>query len=329
MRGNRANRRKKHALSGALFMMVIGVVLGGCSIIQVLNDAGMDGSGVVVAAPAGTAENGETATETGALATTAADPTVPTDPSGAAGIDEETEGAVPDGTTETATPPPSPTPKPDTATPPTIDQTDNNGKKLVALTFDDGPDNKYTTQVLDILKKNDVKATFFLVGTQVEKYPDTAKRIVDEGHSIGNHTWSHKDLTKQSDKVLDLEIDRTQEAIEDATGITPHLMRAPYGAFTDKVLNKIHTEDMKHIYWTVDTRDWAGTSVSTMHKNVLANTHQGAIILMHSFGGRKNALEHTITLLPSIIKDLRAKGYTFVTVDELIASGQAHDSVVK
>jgi polysaccharide deacetylase family sporulation protein PdaB len=202
-------------------------------------------------------------------------------------------------------------------------------RKLIALTFDDGPDSKYTAQILDILADNDVKATFFLVGLQVAKYPEVAKRIVDEGHAIGNHSWSHHDLTKLTATARDTEIDKTQQAILEATGVTPQLMRAPYGAISDSVLKTIHDEDMKHVYWTVDTRDWAGTSVADMHKNILKNTHSGAIILMHSFGGRNHALEHTIKLLPSIITELREKGYEFVTVDEMIEAGAAYASVVK
>lgn len=202
-------------------------------------------------------------------------------------------------------------------------------RKLVALTFDDGPDNKYTTRILDILKEQDVKATFFLVGTQVAKYPATAKRIVDEGHAIGNHTWSHSDLTKLSVKAMDLQIERTQQAIIEATGITPGLMRAPYGALSDDVLDAVHAEGLTHIYWTVDTKDWAGSSVANIRKNVHDHTHKGGIILMHSFGGKKNALDNTVKALPLIIKDLQDRGYELVTVNELIDSGQAHPSVIK
>lgn len=211
--------------------------------------------------------------------------------------------------------------------PPSKDKQDT--RKLVALTFDDGPDNNYTSDIMDILKEYKVHATFFVVGLQVVKYPEMAKRIVDEGHTIGNHSWSHKDLTKLTSIARDEEINKTQQAIKEATGIVPELMRAPYGAISDAVLKSIHNENMKHVYWTVDTRDWAGTAVADMHENVLANTDVGGIILMHSFGGRRNAIAHTIKLLPSLIEDLTAKGYEFVTVDELIEADQAYASIVK
>jgi len=202
-------------------------------------------------------------------------------------------------------------------------------RKLIALTFDDGPDHKYTPQILDILKEYDAKATFFLVGTQVEKYPDTAKRIVEEGHSIGNHSWSHEDLTKLSAKAAARQIAKAQQAIVEATGTAPRLLRAPYGAISEDVLKTAHDSDLLHVAWTVDTKDWAGSSVADMYKNVMDNSRDGGVVLMHSFGGRKNALEHTVKLLPSIIKDLRDQGYELVTVDELIDSGHYRSSVIK
>ncbi|RKP51644.1 polysaccharide deacetylase family protein [Cohnella endophytica] len=232
----------------------------------------------------------------------------------------------------TPAPTPTPTPKPPEVAvrPPEIHHPEQyKNRKLVALTFDDGPDNNYTTKILDILEEQHVKATFFLVGTQVVKYPATAKRIVDEGHSIGNHSWSHSDLSKLSGDALELQIGKTQQAIIQATGVTPGLMRAPYGALSDGVLDAIHRDGMKHIYWTVDTKDWAGSSVASIRKNVLDHTHKGGIILMHSFGGKKNALDHTVKVLPTIIKDLQARGYELVTVDELIDSEQVHPSVIK
>ncbi|WP_209752054.1 polysaccharide deacetylase family protein [Cohnella suwonensis] len=202
-------------------------------------------------------------------------------------------------------------------------------RKLVALTFDDGPDGKYTEEILGILKEKGVKATFFLVGTQVAKYPEVAKRIAEEGHDVGNHSWSHADLTKLSAQAMRDQLTKTQDAIFKATGVTSDLMRTPYGAYDDGVLKEIHDQDMTHVFWTVDTRDWAGTSVADMRKNMLSHTHKGGIILMHSFGGRKHAIDHTVALLPTIIEELQDKGYEFVTVNELIASGQAHASTVK
>jgi len=296
MRGNQLN--KWRTLSGTLILMTLAIWLSGCSILQEWNSNALAGPGIADAAtPTGTAS--------------------PTEP---AQSPDPTPDAVtkPSGEQTVPTPPPAP-----------VDKDKYKGRKLVALTFDDGPDGKYTAQILDVLRDYNVKATFFLVGQQVNKYPEVAQRIVEEGHSIGNHSWSHKDLTKLSSKARDEEIDKTQQAILKATGVTPQLMRAPYGALSDSVLKSVREYNMKHVFWTVDTRDWAGTSVSEMYKNVLTHTRQGGVILMHSFGGRKHAIEHTIKLLPSIIEDLGAKGYEFATVDELIESGQSLASVIK
>lgn len=206
---------------------------------------------------------------------------------------------------------------------------DYSGKKLLALTFDDGPDENYTPQILDLLKQYKVKATFFLVGLQADKYPEMAQRIAEEGHSIGSHSWSHKDLTRLDGEALAEEITGAQSAIAAAIGTEPHLFRAPYGALDDEVTATVREFDLTHVRWNIDPRDWAGTSVADMEKNILDNVRPGAVVLLHSFGGRKHAIENTIELLPQLIGQLEDEGYTLVTVDELIASGQASDSVIQ
>ncbi|MBW5445704.1 polysaccharide deacetylase family protein [Cohnella sp. CFH 77786] len=224
----------------------------------------------------------------------------------------------------------APKPSPAEAEKPTGSAGKAEKSKVVALTFDDGPDGKYTPQVLDILKKYNVKATFFVVGKQVEKYPDVTLRIVREGHDIGNHSWSHQDLTKLTGQALDDEIDRTQEAVAQAAGgYTPDLVRAPYGAISDSLLDYLHDRKFHHVYWSVDPRDWAGTPVAAMRENIRKHVRPGSVILLHSFGGRKHAIEHTVELLPQIIEDLRKAGYEFATVDEMIDAEEANASVIK
>lgn len=196
---------------------------------------------------------------------------------------------------------------------PDADKPDKN--KVIALTFDDGPDTRYTVQILDILKQKGVKATFFVVGTQAGKYPEIMKRIVDEGHAVGNHSNQHKDLSKLSEKGILGEITKADERIEEAVGFTPTLFRAPYGAVSDtlkKVLKKMKRE---LIGWNVDTRDWAGTSVSDMRKMIRNEAKPGGIILMHSFGGKH--IKNTVEALPGIIDDLEAMGYSFVTAGKM------------
>ncbi|MDQ6422535.1 polysaccharide deacetylase family protein [Paenibacillus sp. LHD-117] len=188
-------------------------------------------------------------------------------------------------------------------------------KKLVALTFDDGPDSKYTTAILDTLKEKGVKATFFVVGQQVAKYPEVLRRIANEGHTIGNHSQNHKDLKKQDKAGILSQIDQTDQAILEVLGEVPTLFRAPYGSVSDTLKQVLKNKGRRLAGWTVDTRDWAGTSVSEMRELIIHDTKPNGIILMHSFGGKH--IKNTVQMLPDVIDDLRELGYTFVTMDEI------------
>lgn len=192
---------------------------------------------------------------------------------------------------------------------------DHSNKKYVALTFDDGPDTKYTPAILDILKQHNVKATFFVVGTQVEKHGSVLQRILDEGHSVGNHSYNHANLTKLTNKEIVKQIEQTDELINAVIGFKPDWIRAPYGAVNDMVRESMKDDNRSFIGWDVDTRDWAGSSVQEMRQNINKNTKSDSIILMHSFGGKH--IKNTVELLPYIINDLQEKGFTLVTLDEL------------
>ncbi|MFB6365966.1 polysaccharide deacetylase family protein [Paenibacillus elgii] len=191
--------------------------------------------------------------------------------------------------------------------------------KQVALTFDDGPDPKYTPQVLDILKQYEAKATFFVVGRQVVNYPDVLKRIHDEGHSIGNHSWNHANLTKLSSAQIQKEIKSTDEAIEKIIGAFTPMVRAPYGAITASTRRSLTSAGRQIVDWTVDTKDWSGTASGDMVELVRKRTKNGGIVLMHSFGGKNGKLDNTIEALPLMIEALKQDGYAFVTVPELQA----------
>ncbi|TYP69604.1 polysaccharide deacetylase family protein [Paenibacillus methanolicus] len=192
------------------------------------------------------------------------------------------------------------------------------GDKLIALTFDDGPDHRYTPEILEILKASGAKATFFMVGTQLKKYPDTVKQIVADGHGVGNHTYHHANLAKLNENEIKQEIKTTDALFREAVGFVPHLVRAPYGSVSDVLKTVVRDNNRELVGWTVDTMDWDGATVTAMRGNVNKNARPGGIVLMHSFGSKH--LRNTVKLLPLIIKDLRAKGYTFVTVDELLAA---------
>ncbi|MGG1555155.1 polysaccharide deacetylase family protein [Paenibacillus ferrarius] len=191
------------------------------------------------------------------------------------------------------------------------------GSKKIALTFDDGPDHKYTPQVLDILKHSGVKATFFVVGDQVKKYPDVLRRIYAEGHAIGNHSWDHADLSKLTPTRIAQEIKQTDDSVKGLIGAVPSMVRAPYGAVSSAVKKEVELTGRPLVGWNVDPRDWAGTSVTDIVYNVQTHAKAGSIVLLHSFGGKDGKLDNTVEALPQIIALLQQNGFELVTVPEL------------
>lgn len=193
----------------------------------------------------------------------------------------------------------------------------NTNNKVIALTFDDGPDERFTPPILDVLKKHDVKATFFLLGSRIMKYPHVAKRIVEEDHSIGSHTYWHPDLTKTGVDNLVWEIEENEKEIELATKTKTNLFRAPYGAMNESLVEKLGEMDYRGIGWSVDSEDWRNLSAEKVKKNILADVHPGAIILMHSAGHWTQDLTGTVDALDEVIPMLKKKGYEFITVPEM------------
>ncbi len=193
--------------------------------------------------------------------------------------------------------------------------------KRIALTFDDGPDPHYTPQILDILKEKNVRATFFVLGNQVERYPKVLQRIVNEGHAIGNHTWSHPNLPRVMTQQVIEEIQTTQNIIEKTVGRRSDLFRAPYGAVTKADALLLEGMGMRTIGWTVDTLDWSGLSGNEIVSIVLRDISPGGIILQHNFEPHRQdarLLDGTVEALPRIIDELRAEGYHFVTIQTLL-----------
>jgi len=189
--------------------------------------------------------------------------------------------------------------------------------KVVALTFDDGPHPVYTPKVLEILKRYGVKATFFLIGKQVERYPEIARQIVAEGHEVGNHTYSHpKNLPKENWDEVRQEIEKCSEAIEQATGVRPKFFRPPWGFLNYKVLTLAQLEGYTLVFWTVSADHKDAPTPQAMAKRVLKLVHPCAIILMHD--GRIPSRWKDVKALPLIIEGLRKQGYKFVTLSELL-----------
>ncbi len=194
-------------------------------------------------------------------------------------------------------------------------------KKIVALTFDDGPYSPYTEQLLDVLKEYEVPATFFVVGQNVEKNPELVKRIVDEGHQLGNHTYHHVDLLKIDRKTIEEEIDRTNKVIKAATGTVPHLMRPPHGFRDPVVMEIMATRGLKVVEWSIMSRDWTNPGVEAIVERTLAKVKNGSIILLHDGDGiaSKASRAQTVEATRRIIQTLSVQGYKFVTVDEILA----------
>lgn len=191
-------------------------------------------------------------------------------------------------------------------------------KKQAALTFDDGPDIYYTTKILDILSQNKVKATFFIVGQRAQKHPEMVKRIIQEGHAIGNHTWDHPDLNRLNPLQIRTEVAQTDNILYSITGHHTNIFRPPYGIAHHRIINELAGMGYKVIDWSVDTRDWAGTPPDKIMAYVKKEIKPGGIILEHCAGGKKEKLDNTVKALPQIISYLKGQGYTFVTVPQLL-----------
>lgn len=191
--------------------------------------------------------------------------------------------------------------------------------KQVALTFDDGPDNHFTLQILDILKKNNVKATFFIVGENAKAHPEVVKRIIREGHAIGNHSWDHPDFPKISTEKITEEIRKTQDELNSIVGFRPAMFRPPYGAVNSSDNAIITSMGLNIIDWSVDTKDWAGASPQQILNEVKKELQPGGIILQHCAGGKKGNLSNTVAALEQMIPLLKKEGYTFVTVPKLLS----------
>lgn len=191
-------------------------------------------------------------------------------------------------------------------------------KKQVALSFDDGPDIKFTPMVLDVLDKHNVKATFFMMGARAKEHQDIVKRVNEAGHAIGNHTYWHPNLPKEELDRLDWEIKETEKVIEDIVGFNPRLFRSPYGALNEEMIEKLADMGNTIIGWDVDSLDWKQPGPDIISDNVLSNVSPGSIILMHDGGDWTMDLTGTAEGLDQIITKLKEDGIEFVTIPELI-----------
>ncbi|MEI6443266.1 MAG: polysaccharide deacetylase family protein [Nostocales cyanobacterium ELA583] len=197
-------------------------------------------------------------------------------------------------------------------------------KKVIALTFDDGPWPKSTVQVLDILKKNNIKGTFFVVGQNVKTYPDLTKRIVSDGHIIANHTWHHW-YHHMNAQAAAYEVANTNDLIYETTGVKPGLFRPPGGIMSNGVAAYAKSNKYAIIMWSADSMDYSRPGVSRLMNNIFREAKPGGIVLMHDGGGDRS---HTVKALPEIISKFQKQGYKFVTVPELLEMQDQHPELL-
>ena len=190
----------------------------------------------------------------------------------------------------------------------------NTSRPVVALTFDDGPHPEYTPKLLDILRHHGVRATFYVIGRSVDAHPEIARRIVSEGHEIANHTWSHPALPSLGAARLRQEMDKTTDAIVRATGRRPTNMRPPYGAINERVRQTIlRDHGLDVIMWSCDPLDWKRPGAEVVRRRLVEGAAPGGILLAHDIH------PGTIEAMPGTIQDLKARGYGFATVSQLLA----------
>ncbi len=193
-------------------------------------------------------------------------------------------------------------------------------EKVVALSFDAAWGNEDTGQILEILKKNDVKVTFFMTGGWVEKYPDDVKKIAEAGHELGNHSENHKNMSELSAGECTEELMKVHDKVKELTGIDMKVFRPPYGDYDDVVIETTYSCGYYPIQWDIDSLDWKNYGVQNIIDTVVNHKAlgNGSIILMH------NGAKYTAKALQDVIDGLKAKGYRFVTMSELIMKENYH-----
>lgn len=191
--------------------------------------------------------------------------------------------------------------------------------KKVALTFDDGPNSRYTLKILDILKKHNIKACFFLLGENVEYYPRIAKRIKEEGHLIGNHTYSHQHLKRMKLKNILWQIKKAEEVYKKILNLRPKFFRPPYGECNKAVENIADEKGYKLVGWGICANDWKNPPPELIAERIISQAKDGSIILLHDGANIRHGQSriNTVKALPRIITTLKAKGFKFVRLERL------------
>jgi polysaccharide deacetylase family sporulation protein PdaB len=185
-------------------------------------------------------------------------------------------------------------------------------EKKMAISFDACWGASYTPEILEVLRANNLKTTFFLTGFWVEKYPEMVQKIADEGHEIGNHTYSHPHLNSLAEEQIREELEKVGEIISELSGKQPNLFRPPFGEYNNKVITTAEKAGYRTIQWSIDSLDWQELGKEPMIKRVTENLHPGAIVLFHNNG------RYTVEALPEIITYIKKQGYEILPISELL-----------
>ena len=189
--------------------------------------------------------------------------------------------------------------------------------KVVALTFDDGPHGSLTPRVLDILDRYNSKGTFFVLGSNARRNPALLQRMVSGGHEVGNHTWNHMNMSRNSRAAIESDLSKTNQAIVDACGVSPRVMRPPYGAGNSSLSSWVKGRfNATTVLWDVDTNDWRKPGVQTVINRAVNGARSGSIILVHDIH------KSTVDAVEGIVSGLKARGFRLVTVSELMSRGR-------
>jgi peptidoglycan/xylan/chitin deacetylase (PgdA/CDA1 family) len=236
----------------------------------------------------------------------------------------------------TPTPEMVPSPSPAAALPPVLSQAKaalraqnkllyygNRSLPEIALTFDDGPNTYYTPQILAILQRYHINATFFCIGRLVADYPALVRQEYATGNIIGNHSWSHPQMNLLSPAAIQLQISKTSYVIEATIGVRPTFFRPPYGLMSVAELTQLYHDGMTTVIWNDEGQDWTRPGVSIIIQRIVSLAHNGAIILMHDGGGDRS---QTVAALPTIIQNLEQRGFQFVTMQQMAMDLQRHQS---
>jgi len=194
------------------------------------------------------------------------------------------------------------------------------------LTFDDGPSPDWTPRILDALKEADIKATFFMIGHHVKKYPEIARRVVEEGHTIGNHGYAHTTILYYKPAEIEEEIKYTESVIKDVTGMVTKYFRPPKAWLRKKIKDTIKDMGYEVVLWSLNSKDWVMFNHRSMVKYISKKIRNGDIILFHDSGSvfaREGGVRRqTVKAIPYLAEELRKKGYEFVSIEELINSSE-------